>query len=286
MHSLQDVFVNSRTADSHCWLTPRLNRSLVCSVSAPLWSLCDQPITRNRTNICPASLKPRWDNAAEDPNGSVDAASGPCGERRPEYLLLYCPAHSPPDACFVSAEPWEQRGLTFMAHWTTRVKPNQWTQAEIDVIVNISPILVFWYFAVVILAQARVLHVPVCKAFCQAAEPHNPSPPTPPQDPSCRAWSMLSYSHLSCLLGSSLMLHYPRRRGVSTERYFYYSPKGGYIELFLKANIVIMFSAPPSHQVVNAKKKLKKKRYINSGTVSRRSEMRAFMCLHGLRCRV
>lgn len=49
----------------------------------------------------------------------------------------------------------------------------------------------------------------------------------------------------------------------------------------LQVNIVIMFSAPPSYQVMNAKKKLKKKRYINSGTVSRSSEIKAFMCLHG-----
>lgn len=52
----------------------------------------------------------------------------------------------------------------------------------------------------------------------------------------------------------------------------------------LRVNMVIMFSASPWHQVMNAKKKLKKKRYINSGTVSRRSERRAF--LHGSPCRL
>lgn len=144
----------------------------------------------------------------------------------------------------------------------------------------------FWYFGVVILAQARVLHVPVCvRPFVKLQKlitpPHQPHPRILAVGPD-RCYLILT----SRLLGSSPMLHYPRRRGVSTERYFYYSPKGGYIELCLQANIVIMFSAPPSHQVVNAKKKLKKKRYINSGTVSRRSEMRAFMCLHGSRCRV
>lgn len=54
----------------------------------------------------------------------------------------------------------------------------------------------------------------------------------------------------------------------------------------LQVNIVIMFSAPPLYQVMNAKKKLKKKRYINSGTVSRSSEIRACTCLHGAGCRV
>lgn len=39
--SLQDVFANSRTADSHRWWTLSLNRSLVCSLSSPLRSLCN-----------------------------------------------------------------------------------------------------------------------------------------------------------------------------------------------------------------------------------------------------
>lgn len=135
-----------------------------------------------------------WAPGWRHPEGSVDGASGPCRERRPEYLLLSCPARSPPDACFMSAELWEQqRGLTFMAHWSTSFKLNQWTEAKIDVIANIRPILALWYFSSRhSCSGTRASHVRVCKAFCQAAEAHNPSPPTPPLDPSQRVWSMLS----------------------------------------------------------------------------------------------
>lgn len=139
----------------------------------------------------------------------------------------------------MSAELWEhQRRLTFMAHRTAGVEPYQRTELEIDVIANISPILVFRYFSSRHSCSGTRAVQCVCKAFCQAAEAHNPSPPTPPQDPRCRGW-MLSCSHLSRLLGSYQMLHYPGRRGVSTERYFYYSPKGGYTELCCELTLLL-----------------------------------------------
>lgn len=88
---------------------------------------------------------------------------------------------------------------------------------------------------------------------------------------------MLSYSHLLQLLDSAPMLHYPHGHGVSGQRCFYYLPK-----VDKKKNRPAslhyhypFFSILPSHQVVNAKKKIKKKRYINSGTVSVSSEIRA-----------
>lgn len=105
--SLKDVFRNSRRADSRRWRTPRLRKSPV------LRSRRDQPVT----NICPISLKPWWANGA---GRQVDVTrmdlsmerADPAGERRPEYLILSCPAHSPPEASFMSAEVWEhQRGV-------------------------------------------------------------------------------------------------------------------------------------------------------------------------------
>lgn len=89
-----------------------------------------------------------------------------------------------------------------------------------------------------------------------------------------RAWSMLSLSHPLNLLDWAHMLHYPYRHGVGGQRWFYYPPKGGYknsavfciILTSLSLSLIISpFSA--SHQVMNPKKKIKKKRYINSGTV-------------------
>lgn len=53
---------------------------------------------------------------------------------------------------------------------------------------------------------------------------------------------------------------------------------GGWITrivLQLYIIIILFFSTLPQHQVVNAKKKIKKKRYINSGTVSLSSQIRA-----------
>lgn len=59
---------------------------LVCSILAPLRSLCDQPVTCNRTNNCPASLKLRWANGAggQDDVSRTDQSmerAGPAGRR-------------------------------------------------------------------------------------------------------------------------------------------------------------------------------------------------------------
>lgn len=218
--------------------------------------------------------------------GSQWRASG--GSREEEsgasFTLLSSPFLSR-HAFHICRAVWAAEGVDLdgSLNHTYQTVPAEWSGDRCNCWYR-SHICMFWYFSPHSASDRRAPIIREHKSFCQAADSHKPSPSPPPQGPCCKAWSMLSYSNLSCLLGSFPMLHYPRGRGVSTERYFYYPrPRGGTENC---VNIVIMFSAPPSYQVMNAKKKLKKKRYINSGTVSWSSEIRACTCLHGSGCRL
>lgn len=142
----------------------------------------------------------------------------------------------------MSVELWEQQsGLAFMAHWTTRVKSNQWAEAEIDVIANISTVLVFWYFiSRHSCSGTRASRVRECKAVLSSCRisyplPIQPHPRILAAGPD-QCYLILTYrvywAHFP-------MLHYPRGRGVSTGRYFYYLPKGGYIELHCKLTLLL-----------------------------------------------
>lgn len=121
-----------------CWATAgfshsrtlRLNRPLVCSVSAILRSLCNQPLTCHRTNICPMSLKPRWANGAGHQGdvtqtGQLMERAGPAG--RGDQSIFYFTVQPIPlqmcASCLQSCE--SSRGG--WPSWLTEPHASNWT---------------------------------------------------------------------------------------------------------------------------------------------------------------